>query len=74
MASSSHLPGELGKQPLLPPDVLDQIAAMQKAIDKLTAELASVMLPPLPGHGEVEMLLSLFFFLSSALRTGRLRK
>ena len=31
--------GQLGA---LPPDVLDQIAAMQKAIDKLTADLASV--------------------------------
>ena len=31
--------GDLGK---LPPDALDQISAMQKAIDKLTADLASV--------------------------------
>lgn len=49
--SLHHRSGELSKQPSLPPDVLDQIAAMQKAIDKLTADLASVMLPPLSVHG-----------------------
>jgi chromosome segregation ATPase len=37
-----HIEGELGKQVTLPPDVLDQISAMQKAIDKLTADLASL--------------------------------
>ncbi|CAI8025791.1 Glutamine-rich protein 2 [Geodia barretti] len=34
--------GELGKATALPPDVMDQISAMQKAIDKLTADLASL--------------------------------
>jgi chromosome segregation ATPase len=34
-----QMEGQLGA---LPPDVLDQIAAMQKAIDKLTADLASL--------------------------------
>ena len=34
-----HMESEMGR---MPPDVLDQIAAMQKAIDKLTADLTSV--------------------------------
>ena len=42
MLTFSLCAGELGKQTTLPPDVLDQISAMQKAIDKLTADLASV--------------------------------
>ena len=33
----------VGELNTLPPDVLDQIAAMQKAIDKLTADFASVI-------------------------------
>lgn len=32
----------IGELNTLPPDVLDQITAMQKAIDKLTADFASV--------------------------------
>ena len=33
---------ELAKQTTLPPDVLDQFSAMQKAIDKITADMAGV--------------------------------
>ena len=33
---------QLGKQPILPADVLDQITSMQKAIDSLSAEMSSV--------------------------------
>lgn len=36
-----QIEGEVGKQ-VIPPDLLDQISAMQKAIDKLTADLATL--------------------------------
>ena len=49
----------LGKATALPPDVLDQITAMQKAIDKLTADLASVSVGQKYTHAHFLLSLSL---------------